>query len=578
MAKFCSNCGEKFTVENPKFCPSCGEAQASAASTSSVTTPPRAEVPTEPFYPFYWDFTAVTPEGYTDGVFEFGHSNKLIVEAQAAHWLSEDTLSSKEILQSAGSNFDPGVSDDAIHRAFTRHNQALDGFTPIPWADSVLGQRFLKVITDLGVSFGPMHIGFQLSYTDENNREVVEPIGEQYDWIAGTWGTSDGQPYLQIGRVYKSEATGEEKIYWHIEALARTRYPLADREPHFSNLVMIPSLLQSVFYVCETKFPSSLVTMPRSMAFEVDHEKTPELPQPYIQTQRNARATYIDKANLGQVLTFVVPELTRLGYIITENYSEEDLKQYIPTMFDTLMRIPNVLLDGFANWDIDSQVPFQGRLGADIAFMGETPANRCGFMVPAFIYGKLSWRTKERYNAAFRILMQGEESKNMELIDKSIDEFMALATFGVGEVFAHATNTLANTVIELKNSASDAFGEMIEYISRYPIDFQDVNALSNLARFHIKMGRIPQAEAVIDRAITRVDSGFEAVVNQTNSLSWNTQGETEIIEEIYETYFSIKSQLGKLDQCRAIAPKAKEFCEKNGITGGLFETARSYLS
>jgi hypothetical protein len=396
--------------------------------------------------------------------------------------------------------------------------------------------------------------------------------------VLGTWGTSDGLPFPQIGRIYKSTTTGEELIYWHIEALVRTRYAAKDRLPHFSNLIRIPSLLQNFFYLCETPFPSSMVTMPRSMAYGVDFEQIPRIPRPLIQIEEDARAIYIDINNIGQANTYFAPELTRLGYVIKDDLSDDELRTYIPGMFDTLMQIPNLILDGFSNHDFDAELSFQARLGTDIAFVEELLHAECGWIVPAMIYGALCERSNRRYNEIYPLLKQAIEVKNVEDLDRVIDSFIKLTVLAVGEIFGHTVNTLAFTVINEKQSASEDFAKMIDYASQYPVDYQDLNALSNLANFQIKMGRIDLAEEAIDRAIPKVETGFMGVINQTNSILFSDSNANEAIDcEVYETYFLIKSQLGKIAECKAIAEKAKAFAEKVSGAENLLATAKSYL-
>ena len=575
MALYCFNCGEKFSVTDPKFCPICGIDLSQNNAGSGVPFAPASAGP-ENFYPYTWNFQSVTPEGFSEGVFTFKHSNLIMVDSQAIHWIDDDSLTEREILDAAGSTDSTNSDEERIHRAFTHLNTPLDGFEPIRWEDSILGGRFTRILKDLGVSFDPMPFGARVSYTDDSGRVVEDFIKEPIDLIAGKWATTDGQPFLEMGRIYRNSQTGEEKIYWHIEALVRTRYPLSNRSPHMSKLVRIPSMLQNIFYVCETQFPSSLVTMPRSMAYNVGFEEIGILPKPFIQIEENVRACYLEKENHETVRTYFAPELTRIGYIIGDNYSDEELRKYIPTMFDTLMKIPNVLLDGFANYGAESEVPFQARLGADGAFPEEDSYDECGFVVPALIYGALCDRSEVEYRRVYGELRNAIASGNDDLLSVVLDDLILIVSLCAGEIFGHAVNTLAFTVIQYRSSASEAFAAMLENASRYPVDFQDVNALSNLAMFHLKMGQVNDAERVIDRALLRIDSGFEAIVNQTNSMTWDSSDEVTIVEEIFLSYFQIKSDLGRKSDCDATLPKALEFLKKHPELTELAQVVNSF--
>jgi tetratricopeptide (TPR) repeat protein len=321
-----------------------------------------------------------------------------------------------------------------------------------------------------------------------------------------------------------------------------------------------------------------MVSVPRSMAHQVEFEQVSRIPRPLIQIEENARATYIDISNIQQLYTYFAPEITRLGYVIKDDLSDDELRQYIPGMFDALMQVPNLLLDGFANHDVDSEVPFQARVGADVAFGDDLLAAECGWVVPAMIYGALCERSNRRYSEIYPILHQAIDAKNSEDIDRMINNFIDLSVLSVGEIFGHTVNTLAFTVISQKNSASEDFAKLIDYASRYPVDYQDLNALSNLANFRLKMNQIDLAEEAIDRAISKVETSFVGVINQTNSMLMGNGGNETIDQEIYETYFLIKSRLGKIAECKAIALKAKAFAEKVSGAEGLLATANSYLT
>ena len=574
MANFCSECGEKFSVSNPKFCPNCGQDLGSSETTPNRETSIWGSAPAQVMFDaLEWKFTPVTPDGFSPGVFEFGHSNKALVVMQAATWFGDDGLTESQLLETTKSS---DSDEETIHRSFTHLNHPLEGFAPIRWEESNLGKRFISALEELEVSFAPMAFGATAEVVNDDGTKTREYIGEVIDLIGGPWGMSDGQRFLQAGRIYRSESTGEEKIYWHIEALVRTRYIGETSESNISRKVRIPALLQSILYVSETKFPSSFVSMPRSLSFEIEFEESHKIPMPYIQVEENVRASYVDSNNSREVLTFFAPEVTRLGYIVESSLSDEDLRKFIPTLLDSLMQVPNILVDGFANWNDGTEVPFQNVTGSDLSRAETSKSGEVGAIVPGAIYGALCARSNREYERIYTNLTQVEGSKDLELLDSVITDFIILASFGIGEIFSHSVNSLANTVIEYRETSGNGFIELLRHAARYPVDFQHVNALSNLARMYLKMGDEESAEAVIDSAIPLVNTRLDGIINQTNSMNWNSSYELVIIEEVYETFISLKKRFGKEDEIARLAPEIIEFCTKNSIEGGLKQAISMY--
>lgn len=594
MANFCSECGEKFAVAGPKFCPSCGAEQEasqqpskglgnSGNSVGSKSTKIGSSAPgnqTEelsPFAPWEYEFTSTTPEGITEGSYTFEFANRIMVDLQAVSWLGGKGVTERSILDSAGSTFTSESDSEEIHPDFTHLNRSLQGFTPILWEESEFAKRFLAVITELGVSYGHVTFGARISVENDDGATTDKYFKDPVDVISAKWGTSNGLPLLEIGRVYRSDETGEEKIYWHTEALVRNRYPAKHLEPHFSNLVRIPSMLQNIFYISETQFPSSLMTLPRTLSYHVEYEEVERIPKPYIQIERNCRAAYVDPKKSDQVQTYFAPELTRLGYLINDDLTDEELRKYIPTMFDSLCTVHEILLDGFANNSEGADLSFQARLGADIEFDNGVTLGDAGFVVPAILYGNLCLQSNDRYNLIYEQFNRSIELDDREMVELAVDNYLKLIKLSFGEIYGHTVNSLAYSLIKFYNNISEVFPPIVENATQYPVDYQDVNALSNLALLWKKMNNTEKAEDAIDHALQRVGSGMEAVINQTNSMLFDSLiNRDEIDAEIYETYFQIKSELGKTDECKKVAPKAKELAQKIGAES-LLATANSYL-
>ena len=592
-AVFCYQCGEKFPVSDPRYCPSCGVEQPNfqlKKTTSSHTNTLGASTGTElgrpsqaiyeelpPFTPWIYRFTPTTPEGISEGSYTFQHANRMMVDLQATSWLGGTGMTEREILDLAGSSFSSESDEVKIHPDYTHLNKSLDGYTPILWEESKFSDRFLSIIKELGVSYSSFRFGSRISVQNDDGTTTEKYLKDPIDIISAMWRTSNGLPLLEFGRVYRSDETGQEKIYWHTEALVRNRYPAKQLEPHFSNLIRIPSILQNILYLSETQFPSSMVSLPRTLSYGVEFEEADRIPKPYIQIERNCRASYVDPKTTDQVQTFFVPELTRLGYLINDDLTDDELRKFIPTMFDALCRVHEILLDGFANHSEGAELSFQARLGADIEFNNNFTLGEAGFVVPAILYGGLCRYSTDRYNLLRAQLREALAQGSNAPLEKVLDGFFDLIKLSFGEIYGHSANTLAATFVEHYDNIAESFPPLIENASNYPVDYQDVNALSNVALLWKKMNNLERAEEAIDRAILRVGSWMEAVVNQTNSMFFDSEVDCDVIDaEIYETYFAIKSQLGRVDECKKMAPQAKLLAEKTGLKD-LLATANSYL-
>lgn len=587
MANFCSECGEKFPTSSTKFCPNCGNQSVNGseavrkkaihAALKSVLEN-KDEIKITDLYQLGYQFAPHTPVGITEGSYTFEHANKSFVTMHSSGWLETEAKTERQILDLSGSSYSTPFDAREIQIDFTHQNKSLDGFSPIKWEESKFGKTFLSVLDKYDVNYSHLQLGSKIRHVDEQGKVNEDFLKEPVDLISGMWKASNGLPILQLGQVYRSDQTGREKIYWHGEVLVRSRFPAISREPHYSNLVAIPRLLQNILYVSETKFPSSVVTSSRrSSSFDVPHEKVDRIPKPLIQTEKMKRALCVDLHDPNQISTYLAPEITRLGYIVNDDLSEEALIEFLPGIINSLSCVHEILLDGFANNGIVSELKFQNVLGADISNPDGIMPIENGSLVPAALYGHICERSNKSFQKLFDFKNSAVQTGEKSQIEKAIELLIAGSAMLVGEVFVHVTNVWAQTVIDTDWEVEQILLASLKKVAEYPIDYQDVNALSNLALLWKKMNNIEKAEDAIDHALQRVGSGMEAVINQTNSMLFDSLiNRDEIDAEIYETYFQIKSELGKTDECKKVAPKAKELAQKIGAES-LLATANSYL-
>ena len=583
MANFCHTCGAAITVQNAIFCPNCG------AEVNSPSSPKENKLTSNPsgfqgggkigsgiaqaddFDALAWNYTPTTREEYSEGVFTFTHTLKTMVESLAQLWFEDELIDAAEL---SPTSFAPGTFQ--VSKSFTHLNDSLDGYEVVEWDSSEFGKKFHSIMIEKGAVVDHVRMDVKIDYEDENGKLVESFLTNEQDFLIGKWPTNDGIPFVQLGRIYRHPITKKEAIYWHIEALTRTRY--ADKDEAESSIkCLIPVGLQNILYICETKFPSSFVALSRSLSFDVDPSRSSRIPKPYIQLKKNTGSLYVEPENTTKVVSYVAPELYRLGYVLNDDLTDDEIYDFLPNIVNSLMKLPDVLLDGFSNNNDEDNVDFQTRLGTSLNSNTEERFGKQGFLVPGIIHGALVIRSSLRYSQLYDDLHQAFNNGNSQAIDSAIDGLVELIGTAVGETFLHAANTLAYRIMEAGGNITPALIGILEYCTQYPVDFQDVNALSNLALIYERQGDMQNAERVLASALERLDSGFERYVLQSNSVFWNIDNEEGIKFEVYETFFRLKTNLGKIDECRALAPKAKEFCGKAKEAGNLMTVIEKYL-
>ena len=600
MANFCPECGTPASSTTSKFCANCGSTLGQANSSPKISAEKTADdsmlskSPNKGLFEnrlgdsiviedlFRIQAPLVTSEGISEDSYGFENANKLVVTLAGVNWWKDKTYTDKELLATSGFQEHPKFQNDVdIAESFTGHNMALFDCEPIEWAESKFGSRFSEIVRELGVLIYPFNPAPVMTFTDEHGVEQQKKLKpELNDLVIGRWQTPNGFTLTQLGQVYKNKQSGKEFVYWYIEALARSRYSIESRRPHPSKTTYIPYLLQTALYLGETSFPGTagaMITITnRHKEFGVD-EGT-QLPLPYVQTLENTRVTSILESDPTNLITFFAPELTKLGYIFDDSMTDSELRKFLPPCLDALSIVPGILLDGFANFGLSENlaINFQLLAGSDFAMPEGQPFCECGLLVPGLIYGELVRRFENAYNQLYVEIEKERNSSSKKKLLEINQKFFDLADLGVGSIAFHAANTACFTLIN-----EQLFGEgpinLLRTVAKYPTDFQNANALSNLALMQILADDLASAEVTIEDARIAIKNRFDSVVNSLNSVGYNAEQETDIILEIYQTFFDLKSKLGKINECKAIAQEVIEYCENFAPDAKILNTAKSFV-
>lgn len=559
----CNECGTEILRPDQAFCGMCGASLNGGVQDSS------------PFNPFAYSFSGRPYEGFTEEAFTHRQKSLVLVQSTAERWFGGEQVPATKAAKKCSREL-PGWLDEA-----TIDSQFLDGaelfleYESILWSDSRFGERFLQAMNSRGASISHGYIGRQASFVNEKGETELIPLSTPIDLYNGRWALSDGSEFLQNGQIFRSKKSGQEIVYWSIDAFARTRPSISGFAKDLTNQVAIPYYLQTAAYLAETPFPSaltgSMMMIPRSSTFG---EGNLNPPRPAIRTVANGIALSISNTKDGKAaISFWTPELTQFGYIFTEDMSDEEIYEALPGVCDNLPKVLEIIVDGYANWPEESEISFQDSLIADICFRDGEENFKFGAIVPGALYGNISLHHNEIYNDYFKKLEQALSKRDSDLIDDCLSVFDLLAHYGIGSISIHSANTLASTLLEL-----DIDGEidsLLEYFVEIDVDYQNVNALSNLILTKMARGDYDSANSLLPRALDICKNKKINLDTLSHDTPWDGSVEDSIITEIFESAMAIYTRLEKKSDLKKIAQQIIGYCQERKIKPPVLKQALS---
>jgi hypothetical protein len=360
--------------------------------------------------------------------------------------------------------------------------QSEDIGTPTLFSQSSLAPKILKFFGDRGVS------GEEIPILAMGSN--IAEIGETTMWVGG-WATSFGTRTNTWFEIRKSE-DGTESACFHTNLAISTRVP--DR--WLSEVFSIPAQAHALLYTAETQFPTSIMTMSRSMTWR--DVPADVIPTPFLAFERNGLCCVnFGDSGQGQIQTDFAgyPVVLSAGYLIPES-SEEHFDEIIPIVVDTLTNLASIVEDGFRNYrNATTPVSFDHVLGSEYVIMPEDSieegVSTGGYArwVPETHLGELVKVSRERYQQACQ-MPTGPEAK--ALLDWVVAE-------GAGAVVGGAINSLVYSYL-LPGRDFERAERLLKRAIAMEILYESPNAQANLGQVYLAQNRRDEARAVFEAA------------------------------------------------------------------------------
>ena len=454
------------------------------------------------------------PEAFT-----FRHANILMTIAMAKNWLGDDEcISATKFYKDLKIDDVPDWAQEIeVHKSLVNTDRYFEKATRIGWSESKIGKKFQEQAERVGA----------LTHLMPSPQDLSQDI------LAGNWKLCDGTTLIQMGEVWKDNSNGQEFIYWHIDALVRTRPPILKPENDLATKLYLPYLFQSASYLSESPFPSTPIVM-KSREAQFGYTDKKDIPKIAIHTENNCRnfgTTY--EGDQMQAIFLWTPQITRYGYIFEEKDISGTMDEALITVFDALPKVGDILADGYCNWGPDSELSFQASCFADRSLFSpeEYAPIFIGEYVPGSIYAELDFRALHVYNNSYQAFYEGMQEDNEELVNAGMGGFYDLINNGCGSSVGHSVNAL---IFAQFNNPESFLGEksepryqewlhdskmFLKFVTKFDIDFQNANAYSNLALIHIDEGEFAEAQKCVTAGLHILET---ANPNKSVSLLWES--------------------------------------------------------
>jgi hypothetical protein len=457
------------------------------------------------YFGYDYPFVSQPQEDFSPEAFTFGHSYVQFVQLMARDWFGDDPIALRDALKGCkilkGEDvYTPPpagevdiVGEPTVDKSLLKSYSRFDGCERISWSKCKIAVKWEKVLKAKGVT------------VDVSG----SPQDQTIEILVGKWMLFDNQTGLPIiGEAWRDKKTGEEFVYWFIDAMCRTRKTTVPPREYPTHMFFLPELLQRAGYLSETIFPSSMLKM-RDRMGEFGVEDPAQVPQVAIHVEEDCYVIGIVPGE-SEVLARIdwAPEVTRYGYILDESIPFDTVDEIVIQLVNALPKVASILADGYANWTFNEQIDFQAELFTDLAFnMDENRVYQVGLNVPGAIYSQQAWRSTISYALLERI---GQDPKVMNSHENILfyrGGLFRLVNQGMGAVPVHAVNSLYFKIVN-QDDVSQFDSEtkvnvmaVLEYFSEWQFDRQDANALSNLSMFQVAWGEFKSALSSAERGI-----------------------------------------------------------------------------
>jgi len=371
-------------------------------------------------------------------------------------------------------------SDGVVFPELVRGSEEIGTFTL--FSHSTLAPKILTFLADRGVSGE----GIPIVALGSN----IAEIGETTMWVGG-WATSFGTRTNTWFEIRKSE-DGTESAHFYTNLAISTRVP----EKWLSEVFSVPAQAHALLYTAETQFPTSIMSMSRSMSWgDVPAEM---IPTPFLSFERNGLCCVsLGSSGQGQIETDFAgyPVVLTAGYLIPES-SEAHFDKIIPTVIDTLTNLASIVEDGFRNYrNATTPVSFDHVLGSEYVIVPEdnieegVSTGGHARWVPETHLGELIKVSRESYYQA-RGMPSGAEAK-------ALLEWVAAE--GAGAVVGGAINSLVYSYL-LPGRDFERAERLLKKVIAMDILYESPNAQANLGQVYLAQNRREEARDIFEAA------------------------------------------------------------------------------
>lgn len=559
----CIECGFAIRVANSKFCPTCG----AALNVSPID--------------FDLDSHSFAPkkmEGLEPGSISFRNSWSKGVQYNSESWFPGPNKSANEIAEDRNFTLPEWIPENfSLSEWFSDSDAYFEQYEPINWEDSIFGKRFINQLDARGLALVHGNISTRVT-TEVEGKRLDLAISDEIDLYTGRWALSDGSEFLQKGQIFRNLNSKKEIVFWHIDALAKSRPSFNSEHFNVSKQIMIPHLLQSACYLAETPFPStSMVTFSRSIASEnADISKL----RPAIRIQSDAFLQGLFPANAlsfsgdngigggnasqGRLASLAVwtPELVQFGYIFQESMTDQEIYELLRIACDGLPKVLEILTDGYCNWPKGTDLDFQASLLSEAALAPEEEDFCSGKWIPGQLYGEFFKRSIDLYDATYSLLQKSLEKSDTSSVVSCFRNLEKIARRGIGSIFLHAANTLAHSSIENDIEVDSPIEQMLKVFKGIDVDSQGLNALSNLILLKTRLGFYYDGVKLVEEASPLCERKLPNLNTKSHFTSLDGSYETSIVEEIYENALICYGMLGNKEKLSNMLQQIRDFCKE----------------
>ena len=517
-------------------------------------------------------FKPIARNNFNVEAFTFKNANLLASIAAAQSWFGGPLIGLKQVIEKGSDGFEypEWTNDLQVSKSLLNSEKIFSTAKRTAWSNSKFATHFSESMAGLGATI----------------QMVPCPQDNSLEIISGTWSLSNGEQFAIMGEVWVDSKSGKEFVYWYFDALVRTRPATSQIASNTTTRYFLPYLFQSCGYLSETMFPSDqTVTQTREQTFGFEDSNL--APRLAFHTEENYYHLAITSdGNQLAVNYFWTPETTRYGYIFHE---VDDLTSYFNAMSvatEALPKVADLLVDGYANYPSESEIPFQNSCFSDSVIFGQGVLWHFeeGIFIPGPIYVDMEFRTIELYAKSQDVAQIGIQRKDAALLLAGLNGYQEIISKGVGASIAHAANSYVytqtsagNTLLALSDEAKAGFKdyavEILNFVTRLPVDLQDANSCSNLATIEVSRENFKEALDAVNLGINKLKENRR---HYPQSMMGNSIPELNpgIKLELFATKAELLYRSGNKEKAKEVANDILEDAKASNHAGPEIEKAK----